>query len=42
LVIQDFPQISLLSSNALFISIEYRLNSPSLYYHPYSNRAPPA
>ena len=42
LIPQDSPQISLLSSNVLFISIDNTLNSSSLYYHPYSNRAPPA
>ncbi len=42
LIPQDSPQISLLSSNALFISIDNTLNISFLYYHPYSNRAPPA
>ena len=39
---QDGPQVSLLPSNGLFISIESTLDSSCLYYHPYSNRAPPA
>ncbi len=39
---QDFPQISLLSSNVSFISIENILNTSYLHYHPYLNRAPPA
>jgi len=39
---QDFPQISLLSSNVSFISIENTVNGSYLCYHPYSNRAPPA
>jgi len=42
LIPQDSPQISLLTPNVLFISIENTANISYQCYHPYSNRAPPA
>ena len=42
LISQHTPQILLVSSNISFISIENTANISYLYYHPYSNRAPPA
>jgi hypothetical protein len=39
---QSSAQILLISSNVLFISIENADNISNLFYHPYSNRAPPA
>jgi len=41
LIPQDSPQISLLTPNVLFISIENTANISYQCYHPYSNRAPP-
>jgi hypothetical protein len=41
LIPQDSPQISLLSSNILLVSLEGTVNSSFPSYHPYSNRAPP-
>ena len=42
LIRENCPQISVLSSNIFFISIENTVNGSYLRYHPYSNRAPPA
>ena len=42
LIPEDSPQISLLFSDISFISIETTVNTSYLWYHPYSNRAPPA
>jgi hypothetical protein len=42
LIPQDSPQISLLTPNVLFISIENTANISYQCYHLYSNRAPPA
>jgi hypothetical protein len=41
-ILQDSPQISLLSSDVLFISVENAVSISYLRYHSYSNRAPPA
>ena len=41
LILQNSPQISLLSSILFFISVENTLGSEHQYYNPYSNRPPP-